>query len=102
MFPSTVDPSVGGGVAGGLLGLLFTGGLIWALFIIGLYMIGIFIVYMVLKTAIRNGIVEALRKTDNVGLGSSGGSPVSGYPPSQEGVGPPAAPSYSGYRGPNA
>lgn len=90
----------------GLFSALFTGGLVGIGFFLVLFALSVLLWYMVIKTAVRNGMIEALKKTGNDGFGGGGGH-ISGYPPAQTGYGAPPAPGYSGgsqypgYGGPN-
>lgn len=81
MYPSSSLMSPGGDI----LGTLLAGSLAYVL-IAGA--ISILITYLVIKTAVRNGVIEAIRKT---GLDSGPSvSYVSGYPPAQAYGAPPA------------
>lgn len=86
MYP---DPPVSGGVDG-LIALLMTGGLIWFLFLVGTVLLTAYVNYRIMKAAVRNGVVEALRKTGSSG-GFGSGEYVQGYPPPQT-YGAPVAP----------
>lgn len=48
--------------------------------------------YSLIKAAVRNGMIEAAKKTGG-SIGGGSGYTVSGYPPPQE-YGPPTAPAY--------
>jgi len=78
-FSSILAAAVGGGI----ITLLFMTVLLaayWLFF------------YSLIKAAVRNGMIEAAKKT-GVSIGGGSGYTVSGYPPPQE-YGPPTAPAY--------
>jgi len=82
---SGLDSLFSGVVAGGLIGLGF--GALIVFFSASLS-------YLFIKAAVRNGVIEAIKKT---GLDSGGSRIINGYPPDQS-YGAPVAPNY---RGPN-
>jgi hypothetical protein len=78
---------------------MLTGGLVTLGMTLGLFALGVLIWYLVIKAAVRDGIIQAYKK---MGIDSPGdGGLINGYPPAQVQVGPPPAPGYQGYRGPN-
>lgn len=84
--------------ASGLLGLLFAGSAMTLLLVLIVVLIGALFAYALIKAAVRQGVIEAIRKT---GLNTGGSSFVNGYPPVQS-YGAPVAPSaeHIGYGGP--
>ncbi len=63
-------------------------------------LLGMLVSYLIIKAAVRNGVIEAMRKTGSTGFGSGTGTYINGWPPAQPG-GAPAAPhsEYPGYGG---
>jgi predicted lipid-binding transport protein (Tim44 family) len=99
MYPSTPIPADTTASIGGLLGAVVAGSLLYILFTLGIAVLAVYINYRIMKAAVRNGVVEAIRKT---GVGSTGTSgQIQGYPPASGYIGAPAAPAseYPGYRG---
>jgi len=94
MYPGAAVPGGSGDPFGSLLGVVVAGGLIYILVVLAVAFISYYIFYRVVRAAVRDGVVDAHRKTG--GLGSSGsGTSLSGWPPDQS-----VAPAASGYRGP--
>lgn len=96
MYPNgLVQPSATDAL-GGVFASIVTGGLL-GLLVVGLVLIvGWYILYRVVRSAVRDGMVDANRKTGG-GVIAGGGGYVNGWPPEQQ-VSAPAAPVY---RGPN-
>lgn len=85
MYGSGTDPLTS------MLSTLFAGGVIAIIFTaIGAFFSWCFF-YLTIKAAVRNGMIEASRKTGGLG----GGTYIQGYPPPQD-LGAPAAPTYRG------
>lgn len=96
MYPNSYPTPA---TATGGLGSVLAGGLLYTLLLAGIILVIYWIFfYLVIKTAVRNGVVEAIQKT---GLGDGPVTYVQGYPPGQEYGAPPApASQHGGYRGP--
>lgn len=85
---------------GDLIGALLAGGAIYLGFVLLLALLGVLMAYAIIKTAVRQGMIEAIKKT---GLNSGGSASfIQGYPPTQS-YGAPVAPAAerSAYRNPN-
>jgi uncharacterized membrane protein YqiK len=76
-----------------LFGALIAGGIVGLVIVVALIALSIFASYLLIKIAVRNGVLEALKRS---GLDSGGPGFVHGYPPDTRGAGAPPAPSYRG------
>jgi hypothetical protein len=97
MSPAVSYPT-GGGI-GAFFGVLLAGGIVGLLVLVAVIALCAYFYYRVIRAGVRDGMMDAMRKTGSSGFG---GTPmVDGYPPPIANVGPPPAPGYQGYRGPN-
>ena len=86
-------------IAGGFFAGLATIGLIYIVFLLAIFSFACFILYRIIRSGVRDGMMDAHAKTGgSIGSGSSG--QLNGWPPEQMLVAPPAS-TYQGYRGPN-
>jgi hypothetical protein len=95
MYPTVGAPASAASGIGGLVGAVLTGGIVVLLFFLLLLILIMWVYYRLIRAAVRDGILDAAKKTGSDG----GGTPmVNGYPPHQDAT--PLTPHY-GYRGPN-
>lgn len=81
----------GGDPGSSLMGMLMAGSAIYLFFVFASVFIGYYILYRVTKAAVRDGVMEAMRKSG--GVASPGF--IQGYPPAQA-YGAPVAPHIEG------
>jgi hypothetical protein len=97
---STPYGAAGSDPVSSFVNLVVAGSVVYLVVMLCLVLGTMLVSYLIIKAAVRNGVIEAIKKT-----GVGGGTPtyVQGYPPPQDGYGAPPAPvaEYQGYRGPN-
>ncbi|TLM78933.1 MAG: hypothetical protein FDZ70_03325 [Actinobacteria bacterium] len=65
----------------GLLNAIMVGGVAYLAFAIAMFAGGVLVAYLIIKNAVRDGMIQAIKRT---GLDSAGGSTfIHGYPPPQ-------------------
>ena len=96
MYPNGLATPAASDPFSSLLGAVIAGGLIYILFALVVTFVSYYIFYRIVRAAVRDGVVDAHRKTGGLGSGG-GGNSLSGWPPAQD-LGAPAAPVY---RSPN-